>query len=316
MRAILGRCHLIAMLTLCWPVTSLAQQSVKISEPTRYFGELPIYAAIDGGFGKKEGIDIEIVTMKGGPAAANALLSGDVDAYSGSIENALKLIEKGKDVKVIAGVQQRSPCAILVPADSPAKTLADLKGQSIAVTATGSSTDLQLRGLIISEKMNPATDFKIVGLGSAPTVTAALEHGQVGAAVVTAPFLMTSVNNKKSKILIDLRHKAYLTLALIVRNSDLTGPRAGVFRALVRAVSAAQDKLNTDYEFAARVARAYFPNLDPAVIDEMIKVEIQRYHTFPTDGSVSEEAFNNAVDTLKVLGEMKKPISYGDVIVR
>ena len=86
--------------------------------------------------------------MKGGPAAVGALLSGDVDVTFSVVETAIKMRGQGKDLRVAALMQDKNPSVLVVPATSPAKSLADLKGKKIGVTATGSLTDLVIRNYI------------------------------------------------------------------------------------------------------------------------------------------------------------------------
>ena len=43
-----------------------------------------VFMAAEGGFGKKEGLDIKMVQFKGDAIALRALLAGDLDSYEGS----------------------------------------------------------------------------------------------------------------------------------------------------------------------------------------------------------------------------------------
>lgn len=303
----------IAALLAAGAAPAAAQVALKASEPVRYFGNMPIYAAVEAGFFKQKGVSLELITMRGGPAAANALISGDVDLVTGALEQALKMKAKGQDVKVIASIQHKSPFAIVVPADSPAKTLADLKGKTIGVTAVGSSSDVQLRGYIRQQGMDPEKDFQITGLG--PSILPAFERGQIDAAIMLAPALTKVLADRKARAIADFRKEPYHTMAIIVRAADVTGPRAAQLKSVVQAMAISQKALYDDPGLAVRVAKAYFPDMDPALMEQMIKAEIRDFASFPKDAKVSREGFDNVVQTLIRIKELDKPIRYEDLVV-
>jgi sulfonate transport system substrate-binding protein len=305
----------LVLLVLSGPFAApaLAQTVLKASEPVRYFGNLPIYAASETGFLKQKGLALEIITMRGGPAAANALVSGDVDFMTGALEQALKMKNKGQDVKVVASIQHKSPFGIVVPVDSPVKSLADLKGKTIGVTAVGSSSDVQLRGYIRQLGMDPERDFQIAGLGA--SILPAFERGQVPAAIMLAPALTKVLADGKARTIADFRREPYHTMTVIVRAADVTGPRAANLKQVVQAMSAAQKALYDDPALAPRVAKAYFPDMDPRLVEQMVKSEIHQYASFPKDGKVSREGFDNVVQTLIRMKELEKPIRYEDIVV-
>lgn len=303
----------LAALLAAGAAPAAAQVALKASEPVRYFGNMPIYAAVEAGFFKQKGVSLELITMRGGPAAANALISGDVDLVTGALEQALKMKAKGQDVKVIASIQHKSPFAIVVPADGPAKTLADLKGKTIGVTAVGSSSDVQLRGYIRQQGMDPEKDFQITGLG--PSILPAFERGQIDAAIMLAPALTKVLADRKARAIADFRKEPYHTMTIIVRAADVTGPRAAQLKSVVQAMAISQKALYDDPGLAVRVAKAYFPDMDPALMEQMIKAEIRDFASFPKDAKVSREGFDNVVQTLIRIKELDKPIRYEDLVV-
>jgi len=303
----------LAALLAAGAAPAAAQVALKASEPVRYFGNMPIYAAVEAGFFKQKGVSLELITMRGGPAAANALISGDVDLVTGALEQALKMKAKGQDVKVIASIQHKSPFAIVVPADGPVKTLADLKGKTIGVTAVGSSSDVQLRGYIRQQGMDPEKDFQITGLG--PSILPAFERGQIDAAIMLAPALTKVLADRKARAIADFRKEPYHTMTIIVRAADVTGPRAAQLKSVVQAMAISQKALYDDPGLAVRVAKAYFPDMDPALMEQMIKAEIRDFASFPKDAKVSREGFDNVVQTLIRIKELDKPIRYEDLVV-
>ncbi|TGV05758.1 ABC transporter substrate-binding protein, partial [Mesorhizobium sp. M00.F.Ca.ET.186.01.1.1] len=66
---------LIAVLTGC----SSTPEKIRIGEVTRSLFYAPQYVALEKGFFKEEGLDVELSTIPGGDKVMSALLSGGID---------------------------------------------------------------------------------------------------------------------------------------------------------------------------------------------------------------------------------------------
>jgi ABC-type nitrate/sulfonate/bicarbonate transport system substrate-binding protein len=113
------------------------------------------------------------------------LVSGQLDAVVTSFLPPLSLSAKAPgSIKFVATLGQSS-YSLLVPKDSTAKTLADLKGTKVGVSFN-SETHLDL--LLALEKLNldPKSDIQLVNL-SPRELPAALQKGLVDAAVIRQP---------------------------------------------------------------------------------------------------------------------------------
>lgn len=295
-------------------VPAMAQIKLKVAEGSRSFTVMPLYIAIEAGYMKEQGLEIELVTMKGGPAAVGALLSGDVDLTFSAVETPIKMRAQGKDLRVIALMQDKNPCVLVVPTNSTVKSLADLKGKAIGVTATGSLTDLVLRSYINRLGMN-AGDFEIFGLGSGATVAAALERGQVQAAITVTPFLTRLQMDNKVKVIHDFRREVYPGQSLLVRGADLGGPKEQIQRRFVAALAKGSKTLHEDRALATRIGRVYFPDMDPRILDAMIVDETQTTPIFSRNVSLTRADYDTLVDILLKNKLIARPEKYDDIVV-
>jgi hypothetical protein len=87
------------------------------------------FLAIDKGYFKEEGIDIDL-QQAGGGAAVPALISGDID-FTGSGSVAISAILKGAKLKVLLVVDAHP--AMQIWAQPAVKSFADLKGKPIGI---------------------------------------------------------------------------------------------------------------------------------------------------------------------------------------
>jgi NitT/TauT family transport system substrate-binding protein len=99
---------------------------------------LPFYAAVEKGYFKEAGLDVEAIKFAGAQQVMEAMLSGRSDGSSngtGSANLAIGEIAQPGLFKIFATNPSNVKYVLdefLVPKDSPAKTLADLKGKRIA----------------------------------------------------------------------------------------------------------------------------------------------------------------------------------------
>jgi ABC-type nitrate/sulfonate/bicarbonate transport system substrate-binding protein len=302
---------LIAALIATAASSAHAETQLKTAESNHYIGNLPTYGAVYSGLLKAQGIDLEIITMKGGPASASALLSHDVDLLNVSADQAVKMKSQGQKIKIVASLTQRAQYAVVVRKDSKAKTLADVKGSTIGVTAFGSSTDVGTRAWIAEENLD-AKDFQINGLGSSTNVMVAFQHGQIQVATISSPPLLHLL--EIGRPLRDFRDYPYQELCVIVREEDLTGPKAAAIKAYVQAVVATEKRLNSDEAFTTAVVKNSFPELDASMVKTLVKNSIHDFHSFPSDGTVSHESFDNVVEALTKTKAISKPVRYEDLV--
>ena len=91
--------------------------------------------AYEKGFFKQEGLDAELVPQEF-DVQKDALATGKIDAALGLLDKWLKPLEQGLDAKFTAGLHHGC-IQLLVPVNSPIKSIKDLKGKRIGVPVIG-----------------------------------------------------------------------------------------------------------------------------------------------------------------------------------
>ncbi len=171
---------------------------------------LPTVLARQLGYYEEAGLDAELINFKGGSVALTAVLSGSADIVSGYYDHTVNLAAKNKAMKSIV-VYDRFPGLVLVVspgATAQVKSVRDLAGKKVGVSAPGSSTDFFLKYLLKKHEVDP-NRAAVIGVGLTDTAVAAVEQGQVDAAVMLDP-AVTYLQNKYPdlKILSDTRSQA------------------------------------------------------------------------------------------------------------
>jgi NitT/TauT family transport system substrate-binding protein len=149
---------------------------------------LPTVLAKQLGEFDKAGVSVDLVDLKGGSDALKAVIGGSADVVSGYFDHCVNLAAKKQELVAFV-VYDRYPGLVLVVSPSHAgeiKSIKDLAGKKVGVSAPGSSTDFFLKYLLKKNGLDP-TSASVIGVGLGATAVAAMEQGQIDAAVMLDP---------------------------------------------------------------------------------------------------------------------------------
>jgi NitT/TauT family transport system substrate-binding protein len=167
---------------------------------------LPLTIAEQLGYFKAEGLDVKIVDFAGGSQALRALVGGSADVVSGAFEHTVNMQAKGQKLRAIV-LMGRAPQIVLGvnPKTMPNfKTVADLKGKKIGVTAPGSSTNVMANFVLAKAGIKPS-EVAIIGVGAGNGAVAAVRSGQVDAISNLDPVISLLTRSNDLKIVSDTR---------------------------------------------------------------------------------------------------------------
>jgi NitT/TauT family transport system substrate-binding protein len=168
---------------------------------------LPTVLAQQLGNYQAAGVEVELINFKGGQPALTAVLGGSADVVSGYYDHCVNLAAKNKQMQAFV-TYDHVPGFVLVvaPKEQDAiKSVKDLVGKKVGVTAPGSSTDFFVKYLLAKNGIDP-TQVAVIGIGSDATAVAAVEQNQVEAAVVLDPVAtLLQGRHKDLRILADTR---------------------------------------------------------------------------------------------------------------
>ncbi len=140
----------------------------------------PSYFASWLGFYKEEGVDVAISQVAGASKILEAVVGGSADVGGGVYEQTIQMAAEGKSIVAFISLLKSPNFAIVA---TRVKTWADLRGKTVGVSSVGSPSQFYLTYLLRGAGVNPSeVSTATVGMGA--TAVAALEHGQVDAAVL------------------------------------------------------------------------------------------------------------------------------------
>ena len=205
---------LAAAVTMLFPALLAAQTPEKKKVTIAVGGKnllyyLPLTIAEQRGYFKDEGLDVEIVDFAGGARALQAVVGGSADVVSGAFEHNINMQAKGQPMRAFV-LQGRAPQIVLAVSTKAMpnyKTVADLKGKKIGVSAPGSSTNIMANYVLAKHGLKPS-DVSFIGVGAAQGAVAALRAGQLDAMSNLDPVITILTRSNDIKIISDTRDVA------------------------------------------------------------------------------------------------------------
>jgi taurine transport system substrate-binding protein len=159
-------------------------QTIRVGAP---FGSIPgVKAAIEEGLFEREGIEIEIVTLSGGPNILAATVGGSLEIGYADIFAWVGAQENGFDLTLLQAANGRGNSDYIIAGpNSGIETPADLVGKKIG-TAAHAQSKLRVQLYLERFGIDPnAVEYVIIN--QRETVGAALAGGQIDAAIASDP---------------------------------------------------------------------------------------------------------------------------------
>ncbi len=170
------------------------------------FCYLPLTISEQLGYFKAEGLDVEICDFADEARALQAVVAGSADICSGAFEHTIHLQARNQLFQAFV-LQSRAPqiaFGISTQSLPNYKSIADLKGKKIGVSAIGSSSNM-MASLVLSRGGLKAGDVSFIGVGTAAGALAALRSGQIDALSNTDPIMTMLEQKGEVKIISDSR---------------------------------------------------------------------------------------------------------------
>src|ERR1700677_3795231 len=156
---------------------------------------------------EQEGLTVDSTAFASGTAGLQSLVAGGADVAEGAYEHTLRMQAKGVNLTCLIAYG-RYPANVLVVRKSMAdkiKTVADLKGKKIGISAPGSSTQNFVAGLM--ERAGVSwKDASYISIGTGPSAVASMKTGgELDALVNRVPAVTARVAGGDAVVLSDSR---------------------------------------------------------------------------------------------------------------
>jgi len=300
-------------------------QQIRIAVPdlisNSYF---PAVAAVELGFFKEEGLDVEGVELLFPvPKTMEALRDGELDFVAGSAHATLHAFPEWRGAKLLVALAQRMYWKLVLRADLGAGR-DDLQAVTGLRIGAAPGPDAGLRRLLIEAGIDPAQDgvqiAPVPGTGEANasfgvTAARALEEGKIDGFWANAMGAEVAVRRRVGTVVLDVRRgdgppgAASYTFPALVTTERLIAREPETAAAAVRAIVKTQRVLRADPSRATEVGRRLFPPLEADLIAGLIEQDLPFYQP-----AIAEDIVAGLNRFAQDIGLLSGPVAYEQVV--
>ena len=285
----------------------------------------PAAAAVELGFFKKEGLDVELELIFPVDKCYAALRDGTIDFVGGSAHSALSAFPDWVGAKLLCAQAQGMYWFLVMRADlNPQKGDLDIvKGRNIGAAPW---VNMGLQRLLINAGYDLDRDqIKIAPVpGAAPgagpvnfglTAAKALEEGKIDGFWANGMGTEVAVTRGIGKVVLDIRRGDgpkgcfNYTMASIATSDAIIEREPEVAAAAVRALVATQKALKADISLATQAGRALFPEQEAGLIAQIVARDLPYY-----DASITPDFVSGMNQFCREVGILKGDPAFNQVV--
>ncbi|EKZ2232745.1 alkanesulfonates-binding protein [Klebsiella pneumoniae] len=286
---------ILSLTAIIFSMSSFAAQAaekVRIGVITKsYWPTVIVNYGIEKHVFTEAGIEPEITVYRSGGDAFQAMAAGEADIIMGGPASTATGRDKGVKSKMVAGgASGIAGWYLVVPLNSPIKTVSDLEGKKVGITSAGSSSDILSRWVGESNHVK----FTRVPLGGAGLVPN-LESGNVDAALFYAPISYQMMSAGKVRSLVDFSKSLPPVLGdLWVSPDSFINDKPEVLRSTINAIYTSVKEFQNDNKAVSIIAS------NDGVSQEVAQQEFDGiYKTLVPDASIDVAKMTRWLDMAK-----------------
>ena len=206
-------------------------RKVTVGVPVLDVTQSALYVARDRGYYQKEGLEVDLILMRGG-VANQALIAGNVE-FTTVPTAGLQAALQGAPLKVVLSTFHKP--MFWLYSRPEIRSVKDLSGKKVAVSSLGAAGDSALRELIKRNGMDENRDVAILAIGTTATRLGALSTGVVDGAMMTFPHTITAADSGFRELVSFIASDIIQLQGAIVTRDALLRSEPGVVEKFLRA---------------------------------------------------------------------------------
>jgi NitT/TauT family transport system substrate-binding protein len=187
------------------------------------------------GIFRKHDLELELLFTSGSGETMQATIAGSVDVgVAAGTFGVMGAYAKGAPIRIIGAESTGEDSYWYVRAESPIRSMADMKGRTMAYSTNGSSTHANALAFVELYKV----DARLVATGGFPATFTTVMSGQIDAGWSAPPYAMEALRKGEIRVIARSAElplvKGHTVRVLIANKADLDS-RPDVYRRFMRA---------------------------------------------------------------------------------
>lgn len=265
---------------------------------------LPLFVGMHMKFFEEVGLKIEPSYFRGGGEVIRAITTRSADiSHNAATAATLIAISRGEPLKIVSGNTTGPAIVWVVAADSPIKSIKDLKGKKVGFSTPGSVTHVIIQTILKKEGLDK--DVQLVKAGGPGDNWAAIKNRVIDAGWHVGPGVYTLVAKNEARVLI---HPAQYVTAyqetVIVTSDEVINKDPDMVRNYLRARAKA---INFIWENPERAIAIWVEELKlPAEALRLALKDTPR--TYWDTGAPKPENLRALIQETVDIGAIKEPV--------
>lgn len=292
-------------------------KTIKVNEVTRSVFYAPQYVAINNGYFKENGMDIELTTGQGADAVMTAVLANQCDIGFAGPEASIYVYNEGKEdfCQVFAQMTKKDGSFLVARNQTENFSWQDLKGKTVIPGRKGGVPYMTLEYVLKKNGINPQKDTTLDDSIKFDLMAGAFASGDADYVTLFEPTASLTQNQGKGYIVAsvgeaagEIPYTAYFAKKSYIENNEDT------IQKFTNAIYKGQQwvKEHTSKEIAESI-QSFFPDTDVELLATVLQnyKDIDAWNDTPV---LKEEAFNRLEEVMTMAGELEEKVPYDKII--
>lgn len=270
-------------------------EKITLAEVTHSVFYTPLYVAIEKGYFKENGINLELILTSGADKVSAAVLSGDAQVGLAGAESVIYIYNGGeKDyLQIFSGLTKRDGQFIIGKYNDENFSLKDLKNKEILVGRKGGMPALNFINAIENYGMN-VNDIKINYSIDFASLSGAFIGGTGDYVNLFEPNATNVVKNKEGYILTSIgKYSGEMPYTTFYARKSYIKENKNVIKGFSKSISMGLNYTkNHNSKEIAKIVKNQFPDTDIKDLEIMIE-DYKKSDSWLENTYVSQKSFNN-----------------------
>lgn len=294
-----------------------AAQKVKVGEVTRSVFYAPEYVALEKGFFKEEGLDVELQTIPGGDKTMTALLSGAIDVALVGSETSIYVYQQGSEDPVVNFGQVTQTDGTFLMARNAEGELDwnNVKGSTFLGQRKGGMPQMAGEFALRKHGIDPRQDLNLIQNIDFANIASAYLSGTGDYVQLFEPQASIFEKEGKGRVVASFGEESgRLPYTVFMAKQSYIKKHGDTVQKFTNALQKAQNwvQQHSPEEIADAIA-PYFKDTDKGIIASAVK-RYKDQGTYAADPVVDEEEWNNLLDVMSQAGELKEKVPANAIV--
>ncbi|WP_136605996.1 ABC transporter substrate-binding protein [Paenibacillus dokdonensis] len=284
---------------------------VKVGEVTRSVFYAPEYVALEKGFFKEEGLDVELQTIPGGDKTMTALLSGAINVALVGSETSIYVYQQGSDDPVInfGQVTQTDGTFLMARSQEGKLDWNNVKGSTFLGQRKGGMPQMAGEFTLRKHNIDPQKDLKLIQNIDFANIASAYLSGTGDYVQLFEPQASIFEKEGKGHVVASFGEESgHLPYTVFMSKQSYIKKNNDTVQKFTNALQKAQNWVQQHSpEEIADAILPYFKDADKEIIISSVK-RYKDQGTYATDPIVDETEWNNLLDVMSQAGELKEKV--------